>query len=491
MYRFPGWYILYALSFGWCAGVIVHVSEIQPSNLWWIICLILIAATFHVKSTVLVTFALVAGYSHAYLYHHIVFGPDERDARAYVFDTQAEEIRGVQGVIISKPLISGSSHEFHIEEEGTQRKIVVRMGVKKCTCDPEYGDVVEVTGTVSYGAEKYFKKRIFIELRAQTYKETGVDKSLWSQLVRTLYGMRVGMVERIDTLYSEPRSNLLSGLIIEGGASMPADLKKQFSIAGLSHIVALSGFNVAIVIEAVFFVLAMAQRKTRIFVGMGFIILFGIMTGLSSPIIRASIMSVIKVVGQLLYKRYHALRALIVSGMVMVWFNPLYLTEDISFQLSIAATLGLIAGNEIISSWLEKLPHWMCIGRGRIRETLSTTLSAQIFVTPLIAAYMGTFSVIAPLSNTLALPAVPFAMLFGFISLCVSYIPGIGMVMAGLMIFFADLLLRYLLLVAKFTSSLPFASIRIQLSLTVAIAVICLTGILLIYLHERRRRSMS
>jgi len=402
-----------------------------------------------------------------------------------------ENIRSVRGVIVSKPLISGVSHEFHVEEKGTQRKMVVRMGVKKCDCDPEYGDIVEVKGTANYGAEKYFKKGIFIELRAQTYKEVGVEKGFWVRLVRTLYRMRVEIVERVDTLYTEPRSNLLSGLIIEGGASMPADLKKQFSIAGLSHIVALSGFNVAIVIEAVFFVLAMAKRKTRIFVGMGFIVVFGIMTGLSSPIIRASIMSVIKVVGQLLYKRYHALRALIVSGMVMVWWNPLYLTEDISFQLSIAATLGLIAGNEIISSWLEKLPHWMYIGQGRIGETLSTTLSAQIFVTPLIAAYMGTFSVIAPLSNTLVLPAVPFAMLFGFISICISYIPGIGMIMSGLVIFFADLLLRYLLLVAKFTSLLPFASIRIQLSLSIAIAVMCLTGVFVIYLHERRRRSMS
>jgi competence protein ComEC len=489
VHYFPGWYFLYVLAGGWCIGIALQTIGVHESTLLLIGCALLVWFSRHIRSAVLIVCALCGGYTHMYAYDAFVFGPQELDARQFVFEDEGE-VRVIRGVVISKPVIVGSSYEFQLRQEEVGRMMVIKIGVKKCNCQIEYGDVVEVTGRANYGAQKYFKKRIFIELRGDTLSKIGINDSWNVKLVRALYRLRSGIVARIDLLYISPRSNLLSGLIIEGGASVPADLKKQFNIAGLSHIVALSGFNVAIVIEAVFFLLAYAGRRTRIVISMSFIVLFGVMTGLSSPIVRASIMAGLGVVAQLLYRRYHALRALVISGLIMIFWNPLYLTEDVSFQLSIAATLGLIAGNSLIGEWLERFPRWTIIGCERVRETLSTTLSAQLFVLPLIAAYMGSVSLVAPLSNTLALPAVPFAMLFGFLSVCVSYVPGVvGTILTGLTTFVGDVLLRYLLLVTRVTAELPFASVRMRMSLAVAIICMSITGAVLIWLHDKRRRS--
>ncbi len=137
----------------------------------------------------------------------------------------------------------------------------------------------------------------------------------------------------------------------------------------------------------------------------------------------------------------------------MVFWNPQILFHDVSFQLSFAAVAGLLFVSPLLEKYFQKIPN-----KFAIRESLLLTLSAQITAVPLIVFYFDRLSLISPLANVLVAPAIPLAMLTGFVAVVVGaiYLP------AGLLVGFVTYgILSYILFVAEWGAKLPGASVEV------------------------------
>lgn len=268
-----------------------------------------------------------------------------------------------------------------------------------------------------------------------------------------LFTIKNSFTENINKTVNEPESSLLSGILLGTKSSIDANTTNIFRKAGLSHIVALSGYNITIVADAIMKTLSFLPRTFGFTGGILGIILFIIMSGASSTAVRAGVMALIVILAQVTRRNYQAGRALIVAGLIMVIINPKILVFDISFQLSFLATIAIIYVSPIL-----KTKFTFITEKFGLRDIISSTISAQILVLPLILYKMGLLSLVALPANILVLAFIPATMLFGFIT-------GIlGFIWIPLSLPFAwisYILLAYIIKVSEFFANLPFSSVNI------------------------------
>ncbi|MCX6779078.1 MAG: ComEC/Rec2 family competence protein [Candidatus Magasanikbacteria bacterium] len=261
--------------------------------------------------------------------------------------------------------------------------------------------------------------------------------------------------QKINYLLPEPHSSFLRGLLYGDRATMPDDLKNSFSRTGVTHIIAISGYNITIIVASllVVFKFLRLSRWRAFWFTLGVILFFVLLSGASASVVRAAVMGVLVLWGKRSGRKAMVGRILILSAAVMLLINPRLLFFDVGFQLSFLSTIGLIYFTPILEkiflAWSNKFG---------LKEIILTTLSAIIFTTPLVIYTFGKFSVIAPLANLLILPVVPLAMLLGFVSLfaAIVYLP-LGQFLA----YGTWVVLSYIIKVAEFLASWKLAAINL------------------------------
>lgn len=222
--------------------------------------------------------------------------------------------------------------------------------------------------------------------------------------------------------YNEPQASLLNGILIGNTDGMPDQLNQAFQATGTTHIVALSGFNVTIIMAIVVsWLIRLVGRRWAWIPALVLLIAFVVMSGASASVVRAAVMAVVVQAGLFLGRPISMGRLLAYTVLVMVWMNPLLLFHDLGFQLSFLATIGLVALSKPIAqklSWVTEL-----FG---LRDGLATTLSAIVMTEPLLLWRFGRISLVAPLVNLIVVPLIPLAMAIGSMSLIGLLVPGIG-----------------------------------------------------------------
>lgn len=225
--------------------------------------------------------------------------------------------------------------------------------------------------------------------------------------------------DNINRLIPFPQAGLLSGLILGGSGGTSEELKNNFSRTGMTHIVAVSGYNVTIVAEYLMLLgifLGLWRKKSFWFAVFG-ILIFVLMTGLTASAVRAGVMGTLLLWAMKNGRLANSQNAVVFAGAIMLLFNPLLLRYDIGFQLSFLATIGIIYLYPYFESKLNKNSklHW-------IWEIFFLSLSAQIFVLPIIVYNFHSLSLISLLANVLILPIIPLTMLLGFLMAMAGFI---------------------------------------------------------------------
>lgn len=259
-------------------------------------------------------------------------------------------------------------------------------------------------------------------------------------------------------LLPEPHAGLLSGLLFGTKASLSREFYDALVASGTLHIVALSGMNISIMTRLIQSCLMwwLGRRLSGI-VTLGVIAWFVWFVGISPSILRASLMGGIAILAILFGRQYWTLCVWGITSGIMLLVYPLWIS-DVSFQLSVLATLGIILfGDTNISVPLnEKNIQARAIMKKMIGENMRLTMAAQVFTIPVILWHFHRISLIAPLSNVLIgwvigpLTALGWATIFlGFLWFPMGY-----------MVSWVDwILLEYIVRIVYFMSSVPFASI--------------------------------
>jgi len=260
----------------------------------------------------------------------------------------------------------------------------------------------------------------------------------------------------INALIPAPQSGLLVGLLLGGDDQLSKDVQANFSQTGMTHIVAVSGYNVTIIAEylILFAIFIGFWRQQSFWFALVGIVIFVVMIGMPSSAVRAGIMGVLLIWAMKNGRLANSTNAIIFAGAVMLLLNPLLLRYDIGFQLSFLATLGIVYFSPFLNTNL--------INKNKtfgLWEILVLTLSAQLFVLPIIFYNFKTLSIVSPLANLLVLPIIPLTMLLGFLMLVFKFIfPPLGMVFAWL----TFLPLKYEVEMINFLANLKYASVKIE-----------------------------
>jgi competence protein ComEC len=225
---------------------------------------------------------------------------------------------------------------------------------------------------------------------------------------------------KLSLALPEPHASYMGGLLVGTRAQIPHEVKDDFRKTGTSHLVALSGFNVTIIVNY------LGRIFSSLWFPIGGIVIFVLATGAQSSLVRAAIMGSLALVATRYGHQYGAANSLLAAVVIMLFFDPSLLINDIGFQLSVAATAGLIYFVPSVASYLKWIPE-----RWGLRENAAITLSAQATTFPIIFYYFGTISYVSPLVNVLVVIAVPMTMLFGFITGLAGFIHPVIAQLAG------------------------------------------------------------
>lgn len=264
---------------------------------------------------------------------------------------------------------------------------------------------------------------------------------------------------------SEPNASFVNGILLGSRQEIPDKLKEAFNKTGTSHILAVSGYNISVIADAVLLGLVWLMRRRKAFwVSVGLIILFTVITGASASVVRAAVMGLLFLFASGYGRLSDAKISVVLAGAAMVFLNPMILVFDVGFQLSFAAVLGLIYIYPMLNSKIEnifRLAGRLDGGAANLKETILMTLSAQFFVFPLLIYYFKSLSLISVFANIFVLPFIPAAMLAGFL----SGLAGMVFLPLGRIIgFIAWAVTAYQLKVIEFFASLPFASVEISIN---------------------------
>lgn len=260
--------------------------------------------------------------------------------------------------------------------------------------------------------------------------------------------LREAAVERIERVFGEPHAALLSGLLF-GTSRFSEEWTGRFSVTGTSHLVAASGYNVAIVATLLLTGLISVGlwRRHAFILVLGGLGVYAILAGAEPPVIRAAIMGALVLLARQAGRRTTMHNVFLLAVVAMLAFEPRLLRDDVGFQLSVVSTAGLLLWARPLERKLTFLTPFL-----GIRASLAATIAATVATLPIIVTNFGTLSFVAPIVNLLVLPLVPFAMGLGVLG-------AIGGVISALP---AWLVLTTILQIIALLSELPFASWSVE-----------------------------
>jgi len=307
---------------------------------------------------------------------------------------------------------------------------------------------------------------------------------VWS--VRSiLFSVKDAAIGALNSTLPEPHVSFVSGLLFGGSSSLSRDLRDDFSRTGTSHIMAASGYNVAIFSALLFLVLRRSffgKRRAIILVGV-LVVLYVLIAGATPPVIRAGIMALIALLGVWLGREQSMRNVLVVAAALMLLGNPRLLFDDVGFQLSLLATIGLVSLAPKIQPWFEFIPNVM-----QVRESFVASVAAIIITTPLLLWHFGTISIVAPLVNLLILPFIPYAMFFAALSI-LFYLISSG---ASLFLVLPAWGISFLILhLVRWFSAIPAAELSVPNATFLGLlsAIVCYLGILWLHLRDRAAKN--
>jgi competence protein ComEC len=334
------------------------------------------------------------------------------------------------------------------------------------------GDRVQVAGGLRWPDDVGFagsllRRGIVAELLAEELRRTGPSAN---PVLRAAQSFRAFAGRSIAALFPQPEAGLLLGLALGDDSRLDPGLVRDFKATGLGHLLVVSGENVAMVLAPVLALAAALglSRVPRLLLASGVVGFFVVLTGAEPSVMRAGVMAGLALFGAFLGRPGGAAGTLSGAVLILLALDPA-LVWAIGFQLSVAATAGMVALASPIAARLRFLPGWLALATG-------ATLAAQIAVTPVLLYHFHEVPLVTLPANVLAFPAVSPALLLGLAAATTGLVvPGLGRVLAGA----ALVPMRYLELVADrlasapvpwITSSAGLATIVIGVPLVVAVA---------------------
>ena len=314
------------------------------------------------------------------------------------------------------------------------------------------GDVIAASGMLlepsDPGFASYLESRgVAVELIADEFRRVGPSGN---PLVRFAGVARLALGRSFQRMFGPKESGLLMGLALGDTSGLDDGMARDFKATGLGHLLAVSGENVAMVLAPVMG-LAMMLRLgpvAKFALGLGTVAFFVILTGGEPSVLRAGVMAGIALTGVLLGRPRSSWAVMGAAVVILLLLDP-FLVSSVGFQLSVAATVGMVAMAGPLAARMSFLPKPLAMALG-------TSMAAQIGVAPLLLSYFHWIPGVTLMANLAAFPAVGPALVLGLAAAAAGLVfSPLGWVLAQAALVF----LRYLEILADRMATAPIGSI--------------------------------
>ena len=445
------------LGGGFSLGIFL-AQYLLPPALWLPgagLCLTLTAlAAFLLRKTdlprrraLLLGCALAAGLGYNALYTQLVLSPAELLA-----DTEREAVTmtlcecpeatsyGAQVTVRLDGLTPGKAVYY-----GSEALLGLEPG-NTVTCDVSFGSARTVRGEE---IRSFTSKGVFLLCyrRGEETVETGSAGSLRWLPQRTARAM----AERIDEIFSQDSAPFLTAILTGDRSGIPQKAGDDLSEVGLYHLLAISGMHCAYLMELLYLVLGRHRRRLTAFLGLPLLLFYALLSGASPSVLRACVMLSFLLFAPLFGRERDSLTAIFAALLLILLANP-FAAASVSLQLSFAAIGGILWVTPELSDWLGKGRDLGAAGRF-VTGSVSVSLGAMVFTTPLCAVYFNSLTLISPVSNLLCLWCVGLIFCGGLLAVALSFL---WLPLGPVLAFVPGLLVRYLLWMAGLLARIPY-----------------------------------
>ncbi len=451
----PGWaFVMVAM----CSAGLAVLWRREPSRRW---------------PAVLLAFALLGAWR--YQQRPFVVCPAATTLATYNGSVAAPTRAVIEGVIVGYPDVRDTRTLYHVRADtlilGGQARPVqgdVRVEAPRYPAFA-YGDRVRASGQLitppsfdDFDYAAYLSIRGIHSLLRRARLEL-ISSHHGHPLWAALYRLRGRGALLLNRILPEPMAALANGMLLGIESGIPDAVDEAFKVTGTAHVIVISGSNIALLTGVLMALLGRGLGRHRApFLVAVVVMLYVLLVGADPPALRAGIMGILYVIAIALGRVSTAYVSLCASALVMAWLNPLALW-DVGFQLSFAATLGLILFTTPLQVRCERLlGRYLPIERSRqatalLNDTLIVTLAAQVLTLPLLVYYFGRLSPVSLVANFMILPAQPPIMVGGMATLVVGLIWEVfGRVVAVI----PWLFLAYTVAVVRGLAAVPLASVE-------------------------------
>jgi len=307
------------------------------------------------------------------------------------------------------------------------------------------GDQVEITGKFYAARGSHQLGMSFADIQVIGQGSSKIDD------------IRRNFTAGLQSAVPEPEASFGMGLLIGQRSNLSTTVTNQLAAVGLTHIIAVSGYNLMIILRAVRRLLLKRSKYQTAIISLILIILFLLMTGMSASIVRAAIVSMLSIGSWYYGRTFRPLLVIALAAAITAGINPLYIWSDIGWYLSFLAFFGVLILSPLLNQRFFKSAELSAVP-----ALLSESFSALVMTVPLIMYTFNQVSLVALPANLLLVPLVPMAMLF---SLVAGIAGALAPSIAGLLAWPATMLMTFMLDVVQLLSRVPHALAHRDLSL--------------------------
>ncbi len=385
----------------------------------------------------------------------------------------------VTGIVIAEPdlrddriLLRVDAENIFINNQSQATSGIVLVESSRSAL-AAFGDRIRATGRLdmppswdTFSYAEYLKRRgIFSRMPNAAVEK--ISSGHGNPVQSVLLELRQSVKRNIGDALPDPQASLLTGIVTGDESGIATELAEDFSRVGASHVIAISGFNMVIVSNIVFRVMLALSGGDKAFAGflaVAIIFVYTVFVGGSPGVMRAALMSSLVIVGDLLRRKTFKPASLACAALILLVLDPNVL-QDLGFQLSFCAVLGLVLFADPISLGLQRLLERILPSRlaltlhGLLVEPLVATLAAQITTLPLTILYFGKLALVALPVNLLIVPAQAALLVLGLVAIAVYvFVPALGT-----LLLWADMLfLSWTIGVVRAFARLEFAELVVS-----------------------------
>lgn len=349
---------------------------------------IIIKAYEDMGAFVVIFFTLIMGF---------MLMSNEITTRNHIYDLKENTVI-VQGKIykIENTAFGTNIYLKGVEVENGEKSVSVKRIFVNTEKIPnvKIGNIIKVRGKLRQFEEaankgNFDSKKYYLSLGFYGKIEAGtieVINSDYSGIRQGLYEMRMEIIERLEKLCSDNKgifsiinnkNGIIGAIILGDKTDLDSDIKELYSVSGIAHILAISGLHISFIGMAIYRLL---RRRFRFLfsaaVSIPVVLSFGIMSGFGISTIRAIIMFILKIIGEVLGRKYDAITAISLAGLVLLVQNS-FVVYNSGFQMSFGAIIAIVLILPIVEEILNT--------DNKIIKVLSANFTISLVMNPILA----------------------------------------------------------------------------------------------------------